>query len=108
MIVILTFVNSGLAIGTPIYEFDQVKDPEVIDFRRNILQLCKEVVDERENLGKLEHALYVYPPNLEMNPELPKHIMQKLDRGKPALNFTVKEAKSRGREEWKSDPRKNN
>ena len=70
IIVILTHVNPGLAIGTPIYEFDQVKDPEVIDFRRNILQLCKEVVDERENLGKLEHALYVYPPNLEMNPRV--------------------------------------
>ena len=70
-----------MAIGAPVYEFDQVKDPEVIDFRRNILQLCKEIVEERESQGKMEHALYVYPPNLEMSAELPKHIMQKLDRG---------------------------
>ena len=66
----------------PITEFDSMKDPEVIDFRRNILTLCKEVVEEREIQGKTEHAMYVYPPNIYISPELPKHIMQKLDRGK--------------------------
>ncbi|TNN54343.1 Phosphatidylinositol 4,5-bisphosphate 3-kinase catalytic subunit alpha isoform [Liparis tanakae] len=38
----------GFAIGMPICEFDLVKDPEVQDFRRNILNVCKEAVDLRD------------------------------------------------------------
>ncbi|XP_033641996.1 phosphatidylinositol 4,5-bisphosphate 3-kinase catalytic subunit alpha isoform-like [Asterias rubens] len=79
----------GTAIGMPINEFDSMKDPEVIDFRRNILTLCKEVVEEREIQGKTEHAMYVYPPNIYISPELPKHIMQKLDRGRVTVCIWV-------------------
>lgn len=62
-------------------EFDQLKDPEVIDFRRNVLSMCKTVVEDREARGKMEHAVYVYPPNLEVSEELPKHVFQRLDKG---------------------------
>lgn len=71
----------GFAIGMPICEFDLVKDPEVQDFRRNILNVCKEAVDLRDCNGPHSRALYVYPPNVESSPELPRHIYNKLDKG---------------------------
>lgn len=66
----------------PICEFDLVKDPEVQDFRRNILNVCKEAVDLRDSNGPHSRALYVYPPNVESSPELPRHIYNKLDKGR--------------------------
>lgn len=66
----------------PICEFDLVKDSEVQDFRRNILNVCKEAVDLRDSNGPHSRALYVYPPNVESCAELPRHIYNKLDKGK--------------------------
>lgn len=66
----------------PVCEFDLVKDPEVQDFRRNILNVCKDSVELRDANGPHSRALYVYPPNVESSPELPKHIYAKLDKGK--------------------------
>lgn len=65
----------------PICEFDLVKDSEVQDFRRNILNVCKEAVDLRDSNGPHSRALYVYPPNVESSVELPRHIYNKLDKG---------------------------
>ncbi|MEJ1277422.1 phosphatidylinositol-45-bisphosphate 3-kinase catalytic subunit alpha [Cricetulus griseus] len=71
----------GFVIGMPVCEFDMVKDPEVQDFRRNILNVCKEAVDLRDLNSPHSRAMYVYPPNVESSPELPKHIYNKLDKG---------------------------
>lgn len=76
------FCFSGFAIGMPVCEFDLVKDPEVQDFRRNILNVCKDSVELRDSNGPHSRALYVYPPNVESSPELPKHIFGKLDKGR--------------------------
>lgn len=65
----------------PVCEFDLVKDPEVQDFRRNILNVCKDSVELRDASGPHSRALYVYPPNVESTQELPKHIYSKLDKG---------------------------
>lgn len=66
----------------PVCEFDMVKDPEVQDFRRNILNVCKEAVELRDANAPHSRALYVCPPNVESSSELPKHIYNKLDKGK--------------------------
>lgn len=79
---LIFIVFAGFAIGMPICEFDVVKDSEVQDFRRNILNVCKEAVDLRDSNGSHSRALYVYPPNVESSVELPKHIYNKLDKGK--------------------------
>ncbi len=71
----------------PICEFDLVKDPEVQDFRRNILNVCKEAVDLRDSNGPHSRALYVYPPNVESSSELPRHIYNKLDKGKTFCSY---------------------
>lgn len=81
----LTF--PGFAIGMPVCEFDLVKDPEVQDFRRNILNVCKDSVELRDASGPHSRALYVYPPNVESSQELPKHIYSKLDKGEHSFCF---------------------
>lgn len=76
------YVLTGFAIGMPVCEFDLVKDFEVQDFRRNILNVCKDAVELRDANGPHSRALYVYPPNVESSQELPKHIYSKLDKGR--------------------------
>uniref|UniRef100_A0A8P4G396 Phosphatidylinositol-4,5-bisphosphate 3-kinase n=1 Tax=Dicentrarchus labrax TaxID=13489 RepID=A0A8P4G396_DICLA len=71
----------GFAIGMPVCEFEMLKDPEVQDFRRSILSVCREAMEEREGGGAHSQALYVYPPNVESSPQLPQHIYSKLDKG---------------------------
>lgn len=80
----------GFAIGMPVCEFDLVKDPEVQDFRRNILNVCKDSVELRDASGPHSRALYVYPPNVESSQELPKHIYSKLDKGEHSFCFFCK------------------
>lgn len=72
----------GFAIGMPVCEFEMLKDPEVQDFRRSILSVCREAMEEREGGGAHSQALYVYPPNVESSPQLPQHIYSKLDKGR--------------------------
>ncbi|XP_071945035.1 phosphatidylinositol 4,5-bisphosphate 3-kinase catalytic subunit alpha isoform-like isoform X1 [Antedon mediterranea] len=74
-------VNSeiGKAIGLPVSDLDSIKDPEVVDFRRNILRMCMDVVEKRTEVGEEAHMLYVYPPNVEAHQELPRHIAQSLE-----------------------------
>ncbi|CAG5126160.1 unnamed protein product, partial [Candidula unifasciata] len=67
----------GMLIGTPVSEFNENKDLEVITFRRNILQLCKEIVDKRDQSGDHARALYFYPPDISSD-ELPPHLQEKL------------------------------
>uniref|UniRef100_T1J0V3 Phosphatidylinositol-4,5-bisphosphate 3-kinase n=1 Tax=Strigamia maritima TaxID=126957 RepID=T1J0V3_STRMM len=59
----------GLAVGTPVHEFEEMKDLEVQDFRRNILNVCREALEKRDSRGPLSQALHVYPPQIE-NSEL--------------------------------------
>lgn len=75
----------GVAVGVAVHEFDEMKDPEVQDFRRNIMQVCKECVDLRD-LGGLEtQALFAYPAEVESKSELPASVEKKLDRGEIIL-----------------------
>uniref|UniRef100_A0A3Q2W4C5 phosphatidylinositol-4,5-bisphosphate 3-kinase n=1 Tax=Haplochromis burtoni TaxID=8153 RepID=A0A3Q2W4C5_HAPBU len=79
----------GFAIGMPVCEFEMMKDPEVQDFRRSILSVCREAMEEREGGGAHSQALYVYPPNVESSPQLPQHIYSKLDKGRLIVTIWV-------------------
>ncbi|XP_077865458.1 phosphatidylinositol 4,5-bisphosphate 3-kinase catalytic subunit alpha isoform-like, partial [Saccoglossus kowalevskii] len=70
-----------MALGMSVNDFDSVKDLEVVDFRRNILYMCKEVIENREAGGMETQSLHVYPPSVESSSELPDHIASKLDNG---------------------------
>lgn len=72
----------------PVCEFEMMKDPEVQDFRRSILSVCREAMEEREGGGAHSQALYVYPPNVESSPQLPQHIYSKLDKGRLSRTVT--------------------
>ena len=74
------------AIGMPVNEFNESKDLEVMTFRRDILNICKSAAEERER-GPLSQALYVYPPDIDSNPELPEHIQEALSSTVSFHNF---------------------
>lgn len=71
----------GLAIGMPVHEFDEVKDSEIIEFRRNILNVCKEAVDIRNSRGEEGQASYVYPSEIDTSVNLPSSLEKKFDKG---------------------------
>ncbi|XP_077998309.1 phosphatidylinositol 4,5-bisphosphate 3-kinase catalytic subunit alpha isoform-like [Glandiceps talaboti] len=79
----------ALALGMSTAEFDSLKDPEVIDFRRNILYMCKDVIDHREAGGNLSQAMHVYPPSVESSADLPDHLAKKLDKGQIIVQIWV-------------------
>lgn len=68
-------------------EFDMVKDLEVQDFRRNIFNVCKEVVDFRDFNLFYSRVMYVYFLNVEFLLELLKYIYNKLDKGKKIVSL---------------------
>jgi len=73
----------GVALGIPIHELDDEmnKNSEVMEFRKNILTVCKQAIDEREKKGKESQALYEHPPEIEQFPDLPKSLYEKLEKG---------------------------
>ena len=75
----------GLAVGVAVHEFDEMKDSEVQDFRRNIMQVCKECMELRDLGGMETQALFAYPPEVESKSTLPASIERKLDRGEIIL-----------------------
>jgi phosphatidylinositol-4,5-bisphosphate 3-kinase len=75
---ILNSIFTGMTIGVPINEFNEMKDLEVMTFRRNILDVCKSSIEKRQRRGKASQALYVYPPDLESSPTLPSHLQDKI------------------------------
>ena len=69
----------GIALGLPLHELDEMmnKDVEVLEFRRNILNVTKSAVEERDKDGKMSQAIYNFPPEIETSP-LPKSLDEKL------------------------------
>lgn len=55
-------------------EFNDIKQMEVLTFRRQILDVCQEAVTERSEESRL--ALYKYPPNIESKATPPDHVCQ--------------------------------
>ncbi|GAB6018709.1 Phosphatidylinositol 4,5-bisphosphate 3-kinase catalytic subunit alpha isoform [Chamberlinius hualienensis] len=71
----------GIAVGMPVHELNEMKDPEVVEFRRSVLQVCKETVEKREDEVLFKKALYFYPPEVESSTHLPSNVERKLDKG---------------------------
>ena len=80
LVILLSFIArlfvTGMAMGMSLNELDSVKQLEVITFRRQILDVCVQAIEERGGLDKNHEklALYKYPPNIESKTEPPEHI----------------------------------
>jgi phosphatidylinositol-4,5-bisphosphate 3-kinase len=71
----------GQALGIHTHEFDEMKDPEVIEYRREIFRFVELCFNERNSNGRESQALYKFPPEIEDNPVLPPSMESKLDKG---------------------------
>eukprot|EP00052_Salpingoeca_macrocollata_P004776 m.43448 g.43448 ORF g.43448 m.43448 type:complete len:1025 (+) comp14443_c0_seq1:121-3195(+) len=67
----------GNLISKHLQDFDNMRDPEVTAFRRDIMAVCQEVVTEREKGGMEASALHRYPPIVESAP-LPDDLRKKI------------------------------
>lgn len=65
----------------PVNEFNEMRDLEVMTFRRNILNVCMKSVEERNSRGLDGQARYVYPPDIHSSPQLPTHIRDRVENG---------------------------
>lgn len=63
----------GQAMGMSMAEFNEIKQLEVVTFRRKILDVCQAAVEERSRTDQ-HLALYKYPPNIESRAEPPEHV----------------------------------
>ena len=69
---------SGIAIGMPVNEFNEIKDLEVMTFRRSILNECKQAISQRDAQGPMSQALYVFPPDVHSSDDIPPHLYDRL------------------------------
>lgn len=69
------------ALGMHTHEFDELKDPEVIECRRDIFHFVAKCFHERNSQGSRSQALYKFPPEIEDKADLPASMEAKLERG---------------------------
>ena len=72
----------GIALGLPVHELAEVmaQDPEVMEFRKNIMSVGKAAVEERDKDGKESQALYAFPPEIAATSQLPRSLEEKFTR----------------------------
>ena len=70
----------GIALGLPVHKLDEMmkSNPEVLEFRQNIMMVCKGTVEERDRDGKRSLALYAFPPEVA-GTDLPRSLKEKLE-----------------------------
>jgi len=54
-------------IGIPANQFDELDQPEVIEFRKEAIELCREVIERREQEVE-DHVFYAFGAQLLENP----------------------------------------
>ena len=69
------------ASGPKLHEFDDMKDPEVVEFRRSIFSFVQKCFNDRNVNGLVSQALYQYPPEVENSSVLPPNFVSKLEKG---------------------------
>lgn len=74
-----------MTIGIPTSDFDDMKDLEVMTFRRTALDMCRNALEQRQITSKQSAALYAYPPDLESHVDLPPHLKKKLEKNGSCL-----------------------
>ena len=74
------------ALGIHIQEFDEIKDAEVIECRRDVFRFILECYNERNCREAESQALYKFPPEIENSPYLPSSMETKLDKGAIKVN----------------------
>ena len=70
----------GIALGLPVHKLDEMmkSNPEVLEFRKNIMIVCEGAVEERDRDGKRSQALYAFPPEVA-GTDLPRSLKEKLE-----------------------------
>ncbi|XP_065319606.1 phosphatidylinositol 4,5-bisphosphate 3-kinase catalytic subunit alpha isoform-like isoform X2 [Gordionus sp. m RMFG-2023] len=69
----------ALVMGFPVSKLDKLKDPDIPEYRWNILNYCKDVAKYRDSRGLYYSALYIYPPDYTEEKSIPAYLRKYLD-----------------------------
>ncbi|EDO42011.1 predicted protein [Nematostella vectensis] len=75
----------SVLIGKNLHEFDQMKNPEVDEFRRRYAEYVEGIAKERSKLDWEGRAMYAYPVEIEQSEETPAYVAQKLNENRRFL-----------------------
>ena len=68
-------------MGVAVNEFNEMRDLEVITFRRTALEVIQATIAERDPSPE-SRSLYYHPPYIDSSGELPVHLQDKVNNGK--------------------------
>ncbi|QQP35716.1 Uncharacterized protein FKW44_024011, partial [Caligus rogercresseyi] len=71
----------GIALGIPLHEFDEMKDPEVLEFRRELFEVTSEAVATRTRKGRRARPFTPFH-RIENESRLPSMMESKLEKGR--------------------------
>jgi len=80
----------GIALGVAVHELDEMmsRDNEVMEFRKNCLNVCRAAVELRDT-NKESQAMYAYPPEIESTPDLPIGLEKKLEAENQGTHIVI-------------------
>ncbi|XP_043240544.1 phosphatidylinositol 4,5-bisphosphate 3-kinase catalytic subunit alpha isoform-like [Amphibalanus amphitrite] len=93
------FNQSLSAIGVQVRKLDEMRDPEVVDFRVSMLRICKKAIDFRE-LNPNARLQFMHPADLDSSPQLAPNLHEKIAKSRemtvsvsgmdnPTLDITI-------------------
>lgn len=59
-------------------EFENVRDPEITDFRVSMIEKCQQAIELRNQFGWEDMVWYCYPPDIESSTELSQLLTERL------------------------------
>ena len=59
-------------------EFENVRDPEITDFRVSMIEKCQRAIELRNQFSWEELVLYCYPPDIESTTDISQLMAERL------------------------------
>ncbi|XP_037075832.1 phosphatidylinositol 4,5-bisphosphate 3-kinase catalytic subunit alpha isoform-like isoform X2 [Pollicipes pollicipes] len=66
-------------IGIQVRDLDEMREPEVVEFRLGMVRLCEQAIAQREQSDETR-LQFMHPPDLDSTPELAPNLLDKLTK----------------------------
>ena len=69
-------------------EFENVRDPEITDFRVSMIEKCQRAIEQKKQFPWEELVLYCYPPDIESTTDISQLMAERLS---PQVQLYIKD-----------------
>ena len=59
-------------------DFENVRDPEITDFRVSMIEKCQQAIESRNQFSWEDMVFYCYPPDIESTAEISQLMSERL------------------------------